>query len=96
LLSSVPITVTPRMASQNRCDGPKASAHCARTGVRKDQQHHTEHTAHSRRDERQLQRARPLPLAAMVWPSSVVAILAGAPGIFSRIALTAPPATVDV
>ena len=38
----------------------------------------------------------PSPLRAIALPSSVVAIFAGAPGIFSKIALTAPPATVEV
>ena len=36
------------------------------------------------------------PFCAIRCPSSIVAMLAGAPGILSKIALTAPPATVEV
>ena len=35
LESSEPMIVTPRIASQNRCEGPKASAHFASMGVKK-------------------------------------------------------------
>jgi len=96
LLSSEPMTVTPRMASQNRWLGPKASAHWAKTGVRKISSNtpKTPPTAEARKLI--CSALAPSPFWAIVWPSSVVAMLAGAPGIFSKMAETAPPATVDV
>src|SRR5210317_2067752 len=96
LESSDPITVTPKIASQNNSDGPNAKAHCANIGVRKinNKTPKTPPTAEDKNDN--CNALAPWPFLAMVCPSKVVAILAGAPGIFSKIALTAPPATVDV
>ena len=37
-----------------------------------------------------------LPFLAIGWPSNTVAMLAGAPGILTKMPLIAPPATVAV
>ena len=94
--SSVPMIVTPRIATQNRCEGPNLSAQAASTGVRKISTR-MPRTPPIAEEMKQICRARaPAPLRAMMLPSSAVAMLAGAPGMLSRIALTAPPATVEV
>ena len=96
LESSVPMMVTPRMAIQNRCDGPNLSAQAANTGVRKISTRMPT-TPPIAEEKKQICSARaPAPLRAIMLPSSAVAMLAGAPGMLSRIALTAPPATVEV
>ena len=90
------ITVTPSTAIQKRCEGPKPSAHCASTGVKK-MSTSTPSTPPTP-EERKLNcsACAACPCCTMRCPSKVVAMLAGAPGIFSRMALTAPPATVAV
>ena len=90
------ITVTPSTAVQKRCEGPKPSAHRASTGVKKMSTNTPiiPPTPEERKLSCSACAARPC--RTMRCPSKTVAMLAGAPGIFSRMALTAPPATVAV
>ena len=90
------ITVTPSTAIQKRCEGPNPSAHCASTGVKKmsTSTPSTPPTPEARKLSCSACAARPC--CTMRCLSKVVAMFAGAPGILSRIALTAPPATVAV
>ena len=94
--ASEAITVTPSTAIQKRCEGPKPSAHCASTGVKKisTSTPSTPPTPEARNAS--CSACAACPCCTMRCPSKVVAMLAGAPGILSRMALTAPPATVAV
>ena len=96
LLPKVPMTVTPRIAIQKLSLGPKTKAHLARIGVAKISRSTPATPPKSEAKNDNCKARLPSPLRAIVWPSNVVAILAGAPGIFSKMALTAPPATVEV
>ena len=90
------MTVTPSTAIQKRCEGPKPSAHCARTGVKKINTRTPSRPPTPEDRKLSCSACAARPCCTMRWPSSVVAMLAGAPGILSRMALTAPPATVAV
>ena len=96
VLPKVPMIVTPRMAIQKLSLGPKTKAHFAKIGVVKISSS-TPATPPNKDARNDSCKARfPSPFLAMACPSRVVAIFAGAPGILSKIALTAPPATVEV
>ena len=94
--SSVAITVTPKIATQNNWLGPKSKAILARTGVKKIKTKTPKIPPTPELIKQKCKALVALFCFAISCPSKAVAIFAGAPGIFSKIALTAPPATVEV
>ena len=90
------MTDTPKIASQKRCDGPKKSAIRASAGVKKISVKIPQHAADSGRQKTQLQSARGFAFLRHQMPVQHRRDVGGRAGDLSKIALTAPPATVEV
>ncbi len=93
---SVPMTVTPTIAIQNISEGPNFSASFANGGVKKINTKTPVMPPTKELIKQKCNACVALPFLAIGWPSNTVAMLAGAPGILTKMPLIAPPATVAV
>ena len=64
-VDSVPISVSPRMATQNISEGPNFSASCAKGGAASNKNNHAHQTAHDRGNGGKADRFQ---CAALLWP----------------------------